>query len=313
MICLASGDKQGADDGLLESTRLLGEGFTATLLLFGITAVSSCPNLVRLPGRGDLTQQQRAALPMALARVIAIANDLGISGRFKFPIAYFDETEVQFSRVCGALDIEQLRLLGEAGIEAEHLRLAWAASAAGLNRGGPTEAYFLLLRARALPEAFMERCDVVTAAAAELGRFHRDMDVVSQAVDAGRDPFDDSPLSLTAEQAREVLRKEKESPAFPSRSNPGPDYADLFPADLCMCPSCRRERGQSPDPGDGDFDEDEMKKFFYEAAPRDVPRDILPALFEVAKMAYLTGEDPVEVMSEILGSPGGKRKKGRRR
>jgi hypothetical protein len=80
-----------------------------------------------------------------------------------------------------------------------------------------------------------------------------------------------------------------------------------------MCPSCRRERGQSPDPSDGDFDEDEMKKFFYETAPRDVPRDILPALFEVAKMAYLTGEDPVEVMSEILGSPGGKRKKGRRR
>jgi len=33
----------------------------------------------------------------------------------------------------------------------------------------------------------------------------------------------------------------------------------------------------------------------------------------VAKMAYLTGEDPGEIMSEILGSPGGKRKKGKRR
>jgi hypothetical protein len=56
-----------------------------------------------------------------------------------------------------------------------------------------------------------------------------------------------------------------------------------------------------------------MEKAFYEAAPRDIPPDILPALFEVAKMAYLTGEDPDEIMSEILGGRRGKSKKGRRR
>jgi hypothetical protein len=81
-----------------------------------------------------------------------------------------------------------------------------------------------------------------------------------------------------------------------------------------MCPSCRRERGGSPGPDDGYYpDEDEMERAFYEAAPRDVPPEILPALFEVAKMAYLTGENPDEIISEILGSRSGKRKKGRRR
>ena len=313
VICLASGDKQGGDDGLLETTRLLGDGFTATILLFGLAATAKRPDLVRLPDRGDLTQQQRAGLPLSMAKVIALAADMGLF-KFQLPVSYFGETEAQFPRCSGSLGIEQIRSLGELGIATKHPGLAWAASVAGLERGGQTEAYFLLLRARALPGGNGERADVLNAAAAELGRLHRDMEVVSQAVEAGRDPFDDNPLSLTADQAREVLRKEKESPAFPSRYSAGPDYSDLFSGDLCMCPSCRRKRGESSGPDDADYpDEDEMAREFYAAAPKDIPRDILPALFEVAKMAYLTGEDPDELLSGILGPRRGKKKKGRRR
>jgi hypothetical protein len=318
LICLASGDKQRMDEARLEVDRALGDSLAAVLLIFGCATSAKQQDIVFLPLPEDLSEQQLSRLPESMAKVIALARDIGLTSRFQLPISYFDETEAQFPSAGASLNIEQIRALGELGITTKHLGLAWAASVAGLERGGPTEAYFLLLRARALPEGLGERYDVVLAAAAELGRLHRDMDVVSQAVEAGRGPFDDNPLSLTADRAREVLRKEKESPAFPSRYSPGPDYSDLFPADLCMCPSCRRERGQSSDPDDGDFDEDEMKKTFYEAAPPDVPRDILPALFEVAKMAYLTGEDPDEMMSEILGgrsgkSRGGKTKKGRRR
>ena len=154
------------------------------------------------------------------------------------------------------------------------------------------------------------------------------MEVVGRAVEAGRDLFDEDPLSLTADQARVVLRKEKASPAFPSRSSPGPDYSDLFPDDLCMCPACRGKRGQSSDPDLDDIfnldarelDEDEMKRSFFENASKDIPREILPVLFEVAKESFFRGEDPTEILSQILledaptrkNPPGRKKKKGRR-
>jgi hypothetical protein len=242
-----------------------------------------------------------------MAKAIALARDIGITGKFQIPIEYVDEAETQFRRASGSLNIEQIRVLGELGLAAKHLRLAWTASAAGLDRGGPAEAYFLLLRARALPDGDDDRYEALTAAAAELGRFHRDLELVDRAVEAGRNPFDDDALSLTVDQARDVLAKEKASPAFPSRSNPGPDYSNLFSDGLCMCPSCRREREEFSDTDD--LEEDEMERAFYQAAPKDVPREILPALFEVAKQAFFTGQNPDEVLSRILGSPGGKKKK----
>ena len=328
LICLASGDKPGASQALLEVERGLGDGLAALIFISGCAASAKRKDLVFLPFPDTLPEQQRSHLPASMARAIALAADIGLTRNFQLPIEYFDETEAQFPRISGSLNVEQIRLLGELGIVSEHPGLAWAASAAGLDRGGPTEAYFLLLRARALPEGLDDRYQALTAAAAELGRTHRDMEVVGRAVEAGRDLFDAVPLSLTADQARDVLRKEKASPAFPSGSSPGPDYSDLFPDNLCMCPACRGKRGQSSDPDlddtfnlDADeLDEDEMKRTFFENAPKDIPREILPALFEVAKEAFFRGEDPMEILSQIFleeaparkNSPGRKNKKGRR-
>ncbi len=323
LICLASGDKPGAGQALLEAERALGDDLTGKLLVSGCAAAAKRKDLVILPFARELTKQQRSQLPVSMARVLALAKDIGITSNFQLPKEYFDETEAQFPRSSGSLNVEQIRLLGEIGIGSEHPRLAWAASTAGLERGGPTEAYFLLLRARALPEDLEDRFEALTAAAAELGRAHRDMEVVNQAVEAGRALFDDDPLSVTADQAREVLKKEKASPAFPSPSRPGPDYSYLFDDGLCMCPACRSERAESPGPDlDGEFnpyddppDEEGMKRLFFEKAPKDIPRDLLPALFEVAKESFLRGEDPAEILSQILmeDSPAGKKKKGRRK
>jgi hypothetical protein len=328
LICLASGDKPGASQALLEVERGLGDGLAALIFISGCAASAKRKDLVFLPFPDTLAEHQRSHLPASMARVIALAADIGLTRNFQLPIEYFDETEAQFPRISGSLNVEQIRLLGELGIVSEHPGLAWAASAAGLDRGGPTEAYFLLLRARALPEGLDDRYEALTAAAAELGRTHRDMDVVSRAVEAGRDLFEEDPLSLTADQARDVLRKEKASPAFPSRSSPGPDYSDLLRDELCMCPVCRGERGQSSDPDLDDLfnsdvpemDEDEMKRSFFESAPKDIPREILPALFEVAKESFFRGDDPLEILSQILledapapkNPPGRKKKKGRR-
>jgi hypothetical protein len=142
------------------------------------------------------------------------------------------------------------------------------------------------------------------------------MEVVDRAVEAGRNPYDDNPLKLTLEQAREVLQKEKESPAFPSPRSPGPDYSYLlYDEEPCMCPACRGKRAgaSSDEEYDRPIDEEEMERSFYAAAPSHIPKEILPALFEVAKTAYATGEDPTDVLSRILGDMGGgKRKKGKR-
>jgi hypothetical protein len=315
LICGASGDKPGADEAHREVDRVLGDRLAAMILIFGCAASTKQHASVFLPSPTELAEQQRSGLPASMARAIAVAQDVGLTRRFQLPIPYFKETEARFARASGSLNVEQIRSLGELGIATKHPGLAWAATVAGLERGGPEEAYFLLLRARALPEGLGDRYDALTAAAAELGRHHRDMEVVGRAVEAGRNPFDDSPFTLTADQARDVLRKEKGSPAFPSFYSPGPDYSNLFPDDACMCPSCRGERGAPPDVDDRvSADLEEMERSFYEAAPRDIPSEILPALFEVAKEAFFSGEDPDEILSRILEDPrGGKRKKGRRR
>ena len=83
-----------------------------------------------------------------------------------------------------------------------------------------------------------ERYMATAAAAAELGRFHRDMRTwstaaVEIAVVAIRS--EENPFPSLSKKAREVLRKELASPAFPGLFNPGPDYSDLMPRrELCQ-------------------------------------------------------------------------------
>ena len=177
----------------------------------------------------------------------------------------------------------------------------------------------MLLRARAMPAEHGMRYLALAAAAAELGRFHRDMEVVDKAVELVRNPLGGDSVSLTLEQAREVVRKEMASPAFPAGFSPGPDYGYLMPGKPCQCPDCRRKRGETSGPldeveDDYEFDEDEMERTFNERAPKDMPPEISKMLFEIMKEAFLTGESPDEIMSRIVGGSGrGKQKKGRRK
>jgi hypothetical protein len=322
LICHVSGDKPGSGAARLEVERALGDSVAGSLLIFGCAAFAKRQAGVDLPLPKELSKQQRSGLPASMAKVIALAADFGL-GKFQLPVPYFDATEAQFSRASASLNIEQIRSLGELGLATTHPRLAWEASAAGLARGGPTEAYFLLLRAQALPEGLGPRHEVLMAAAAELGRSHRDLEVVNQAVEGGRNPFSDTPLSLTAEQSRAVLAKEKKHPAFPSRFGPGPDYSEFFSDNGCMCPACCARRGEPFDPDvfepdlfdEFEPDEEEMERSFFETAPKGIPREILPALFEVAKEAFYSGENPEELLARILleGEGGKKKKKGKRK
>jgi hypothetical protein len=325
LICVNAGDTSRAEEARREVESLLG-GVAAALLVFGIAVVSKRLGSAVPPYANALSRQERTTVPASVARVMAITSDFGVL-KFPFPVSYLAETEAQFPAVSGSLDIKQIRQLGELGMATGHPKLAWAASGVGIERGGSSEAYFLLLRARAVPAGEAQRYVALTAAAAELGRFHRDMEVVDKAVEIVRNPFGGDSISLTLEQARDVVRKEIASPAFPGRFSSGPDYSDLMPRKLCQCPDCRRERGEisgligEEEDGDDyefdgdDFDENDVERIFNESVPDDMPPETARMLLQVMKEALATGESLDEILSRVLGGSrgGGKRKKGRRR
>jgi uncharacterized protein len=325
LIRSASGDEAGAAESRLEAERLLGGGMSATFLIFGMATIAKRGNSVFLPAAKALSKQERKAIPASLARVMALAKDLGIT-KFRLPVTYFVEAEQQFAGAKSSLDVDQIFSLGEMGVATERPKLAWAASGEGLKRGGPSEARFLLLRARAIPPGHGPRYVVLAAAAAELGRFHRDMDVVDRAVEIVRNPFGGDSVSLKLEQARDVVRKELASPAFPADTfSPGPDYSGLLGLrdQPCQCPECRRQRGEAVDMYEEDlydleeegdepeFDEAEMERIFKQSLPKGMPPGVANQLFEIMKESLATGESPEEIMSRVLG--GGGKKKGRHR
>src|ERR1019366_9418262 len=235
------------------------------------------------------------------------------------PGGWLAETAKQFPRSSQSLNVGQLQTLAEAGVYAEHFELAYAVSAAGLERGVPTEASFLLLRALSLPRYQEERRAVCAVTAAQLARQQRHMEVVEKAVELVADsPFSDLPL--TPEQASTVVRKEKAERAFPTAYRPGPDYRDLLGAASCDCPNCRRARGEAAGPfedfeeDDGDLDLDAILDGTQ--LPPDMPPEIARILFEETRKSVQRGASLDSLLNRVFGSGAGfgrRRKKGRRR
>jgi tetratricopeptide (TPR) repeat protein len=322
LILKESGDTAGAEKAHLEAARLLGGDLAARFVVFAIATVSKRFAAVPLLPVKVLGKAERAEVPAALAKMVMVCEDLGIE-EYGLPFGYIAEAEIQFPRIAGSLDVEQLRALGNIAVAADHTKLAWAASTEGLKRGGPLEAHFMLLRARAMPARHGQRYVAVAAAAAELGRFHGNSDVVGKAIEIVRNPLGGDSISLTLEQARDVVRKEMGSPAFPRGAGRDPDYSDLMPRrEPCQCPECRAARGEIPGPFDDDDDDDfddfpeaELESIFNEGIPDGVPPELSKALFSVLKEALVTGESPEKIMARIMGgrSGRGKQKKGRRK
>jgi tetratricopeptide (TPR) repeat protein len=328
LINKVGGDESGATQARLEAVRLLGSELTAALLAIGLAAILKRQDLVSLPVPKVLVKPERKATPATLARVLALIKDVGIAN-FQLPVTYLQEAEKQFPGTSSSLDVEQILLLGEIGVATDQVKLAWAASGEGLKRGGLSEARFLLLRASALPARHAGRYLALAAAAAALARFHRDLPVIDKAVDMARNTHPGDSFSLTVEGAREVVRRELKSPAFP-QNKPGVNYSDLLPLrqELCQCPDCRRARGEVDDFWDDDdeFFEDEefepanneaeTERLFNQSVPKEIPPALARQLFEMLKESYLTGGSSDEIVGRVLGGTGaggGKKKKGRRK
>ena len=317
MVCAVRGASDGAAAHRVEVERVLGSKAAATLLIFGVANASKQGALEKPPPIETLGKTERAGLAEAVIRVIELAKDMQTIQ--PIPGDWLVETAKQFPRSSQALNVGQLQTLAEAALSAEHFELAYAVSAAGLERGGPTEAAFLLLRAQSLPEDEKGRWAVCAVAAAQLARQQRHMEVIEKAVELIADsPFSD--LTLTPEQASTVVQKEKAERAFLTGRRPGPDYGDFLGAALCMCPKCRRARGEAAGPfEDSDEDDDD---FDIDAIldgtelPPDMPPEVARILIGETAKAVQRGESLDSFMNRIFGPGtgfGGRRKKGRRK
>jgi hypothetical protein len=309
LVALASKNVTEADAARRQVESLLGM-LGAGLLVFGLAEWAKRPDMVDLAPARKLSKQDRKSLPKAMARVMAIVEDIGFK-KFQLPVNYFDETQAQFAGAARTLDVQELRCLGELGIATNRPKLAWAVSGEGLKRGGPSEAHFMLLRAEAIPPGNGPRYLALGAAAVQLGRFHGDMKVVEKATQIVRNPFGGS-ISLTLDQAREVVRKELASPGYPGPFKPGPDYRHLMPGRIPLIDFAEPE--DFGDPFDDDMpDEEELEKIVLASAPKGMPPKLARMLLDALKVGLMNGLTPDEVVAEILGDFAEKPKKGRRK
>jgi len=247
-------------------------------------------------------------LPVALARVTALAAEMHL--KLEVPGSWMIEVAKQFPASRQTLDAAQLRSLAESAVRAGVGDLAYAASAAGLERGGATEVRFLLLRAQAVTGQFARRV-VCAKAAAVLARQQQDTELVEESVELVRGLFEFDHVSLTFDQARDVLLKEKAAGEPPSKRRPGPTYDDLI-GGACQCARCRRKRGEAVDPAD-DLDDDEFvedEDFGFESLP-DMPPGMAEMFAEEIAKAIRRGESVEEFIARLLA--GGPPRKSKRR
>ena len=294
--------------------RLVGSA-AAAMLLFAVATASKQRAIAHLGSVGDLSRTQRASLPAALARVTALAAEMHLM--LEVPGSWMIEVAKQFPASKQTLDAAQLRGLAESAVRAGVGDLAYAVSSAGLERGGATEVRFLLLRAQAVTGQF-ERRVVCAKAAAVLASQQQDTELAEEAVELVRGLFAFDHVSLTFDQARAVLQKEKAAGEPPSKRRPGPTYDDLI-GGSCQCASCRRKRGEAVDPFD-DLDDDDFVEdddFGFESLP-DMPPKMAELFAEEIAKAIRRGESVEEFMARLLAGglprrPTRRRKKRRLR
>jgi hypothetical protein len=314
VVSAARGHSEQATACRADVERLLGSRAAAAMLLFAVASASKQPEAGRLGSVKELPRAERVALPGALARVTALVTEMHM--KLEIPATWMAEVAKQFPASRQTLDVAQLRRLAESAVQAGQSDLAYAISAAGLERGGATEVRFLLLRAQAL--AGLDRRVVCARAAAVLGRELQDTALVEDAIDLVSGLFAFEHVTLTPDQARDVLRKEKAAGEPPGKLRPGPTYHDLIEG-ACQCEECRRKRGGVVDPfvdlDDDEFDDDEDFGF---DPPSDMPPEMAEMFAEEIQQAILRGESVEEFMARLLagapraGTPRPKRRKKRR-
>jgi hypothetical protein len=216
----------------------------------------------------------------------------------ELPKAWMAEVARRFRKGSSDLDVAQLRSLGDVALAADARDLAYAVSAAGLERGESDEPRFLLLRARSVTAIARRRA--CAWAAAELARQRQDAGLVEEALEVAEASSWPGLGSLTIDQARGVLRRERAERTAPSARRPGPDYGPLV--SVCQCADCRRAREGPIDPFDDDLEDTDDVWDSPGGPPPRMPPEIAAVLFEAAQQAMRRGESVESFMARLIGA-----------
>lgn len=303
-----------------EVERLLARGPLAASVLTCL-ALEACGLGRPVPG-GELAP----GIVSALGCVALLAEEVG--WELDVPHRFAKAIRGDLDRDAPGATAEELRALTAAVLARKDRELAYALSAAGLRRGGPTTARFLLLRARSLPEFSRARRRAACAAAAELARRVRDTDLAKEAAELSRGPASwDVAADAAPVDVERTLERERAERALPTR----PTEEDYLALDRerasgpCGCPACRA--GASP--FDEDEDDDEALfgvEDFVDGALADMSPTLQAAMRDMLKLAERLGRMPrpgelaeldpalaIRLLAALEADERAQRGKGRRR
>lgn len=282
-----------------------------------------------------LTAYNEKDLMGAIVRTCPVGTDVNIE--ILLPAKWGSRLTKWFRRSDCELDSAGLLTLAEAALTTGWLEVAYYCCGYGLRSGGPTQARFLFLRGRSLPYSSGARRQDCFAAALELAKRVRDLDLVAEIADVSRrtlDPFggfspfgpgmaDVNNLGMDDETLKKVTDLERRSQKYPKGSGM-PFFGGGRPSTRCPCPACRRARGEAPrqklprkagrDPKerylfDDVFDDDDVGD---EIPAGNAESEILDQAKE--RLSELTGMPPelVELMVEVACCNGGRIPQGKR-
>ena len=300
---LLKGNKEQARVAWLDLGSRLGGGATPALV-WNVAIASEVP----VDCQGILSAVPAGERLEATARICMLGDRLGVP--FQIPPQWYNDIIAALRKNSSAIDSVGLLALGEAAVRWQSPHLAYAISTAGLAAGGLSESRFLLIRARALPPAELERRNQCLAAVVTLARRQRDNALVSAAIEArrGGDRYYDDELassadfSVTDEHLAALLAGERGATEYPKYGTAGPAYVSQFER-LCMCPVCQAERAKGGLFDNGPFEAEE-DDFDFEGEEDDfdepdfgLPPAMPPELAQL--LENMPPEDVYRIVSEM--------------
>jgi hypothetical protein len=278
-----------------------------------------------------------ADLLAGVARARALGEWAGL--RITLPHDWIDPLIASLKMPNCPADAAQMLGLGEAALDGYSAELGYAASAAGLAKGG-ANAEFLFLRSRSLPLRASVRREGCITASLELARRERNTGLAGRIMNylngkkeserkgwrpgsgIGGDPKIAS-RAVSPELLGRILEEEQTLEQFPGYNiDQEPRYAEGLGYSSCDCPKCRARRGEPVDDGyvymDDDEDEDDLDnddENEFDRPPMSVPnfaKNILnlfeefldklpPEKAQQVMEAIAAGEDPITAIEKIKG------------
>lgn len=231
--CLLSSDVEGEKRFYYETVSQLNSEVSAYLLLSGLARDCKLPDMKRkMPKIGRRLDDQ--PLIEAISRLCILGADANIEYLLPEPVR--DKLISVLSRKGVKGTAAQFKSLAENAVKRGYLDLAYAASGAGLNLGGYSEAGFLYLRALSLNFYSTFRREKCLIAALELAKKQGDKTLVNEVMEELRD-FDIFEFFLSAgnmpdissENVKKIVTLEKKLRDLKMRTGGYIRYLDIFP------------------------------------------------------------------------------------